>query len=119
MADCVFICYERCTTCKKAEKWLCDHGIGFEKRPIKEQNPSKDELRDWAQRGKIPLRRLFNTSGQIYREQGLSKRLPGMGEEEQLDLLASSGMLVKRPLLIKGDTILVGFKEAEWAQALL
>ncbi len=114
-----FICYAKCTTCGKARKWLEDHGIAFDERPIKEQNPTAEELRDWQQKSGLPLRRFFNTSGKLYRELGLTERLPGMGEDEQLALLASDGMMVRRPILTDGNTVLVGFREAEWAAALL
>jgi len=114
----LFICYERCSTCKKAEAWLQAQGIPYEKRPIKEENPSAEELRVWQQKSGLPLRRFFNTSGLLYKEQQLKDRLPGMSEEEMLALLATDGMLVKRPLLIMGDTVLVGFREAEWQASL-
>lgn len=114
----LFLCYPRCTTCKKAQKWLDEHQISYTLRDIKEDNPSLDELKGWYQASGLPLKRFFNTSGQQYRTLGLSKTLPGMPEEEQLALLASDGMLVKRPLLIRDDEVLVGFKEPEWAEAL-
>ena len=114
-----FICYAKCTTCQKARKWLTDHGIAFDERPIKEENPTADELKDWQQKSGLTLRRFFNTSGMLYRELKLTERLPQMGEDEQIALLASDGMLVKRPILINGDTVLVGFKEPEWSAALL
>lgn len=109
-----FICYEKCSTCRKAEKWLQDKGICYEKRPIKEENPTAEELRTWREKSGLPLKRFFNTSGQLYRSLNLKERLPDMSEEEQLQLLASDGMLVKRPILLTGDKVLVGFKEAEW-----
>lgn len=109
-----FICYEKCSTCRKAEKWLQDKGICYEKRPIKEENPTEEELRTWREKSGLPLKRFFNTSGQLYRSLNLKERLPDMSEEEQLQLLASDGMLVKRPILLAGDKVLVGFKEAEW-----
>ena len=114
-----FICYAKCTTCQKARKWLEDHQIPFEERPIKEQNPTADELKAWQQKSGLPLRRFFNTSGMLYRELKLTERLPEMGEDEQIGLLASNGMLVKRPILVNGDTVLVGFKEPEWSASLL
>ena len=114
----LFICYDRCSTCKKAEAWLQVHGVLYEKRPIKEENPSAEELRFWQQKSGLPLRRFFNTSGLLYKELQLKDRLPGMGEEEMLSLLAADGMLVKRPLLITDDTVLVGFRESEWQAAL-
>lgn len=114
----LFVCYPSCTTCKKAEKWLEDRKIPVEKRHIKEDNPSEAELRSWYERSGLPLKRFFNTSGLKYKELELSKRLPAMPEEEQLRLLASDGMLVKRPILVGEDFVLVGFREAEWEKAL-
>ena len=114
----LFICYDRCSTCKKAEAWLQAQGVLYEKRPIKEENPSAEELRFCQQKSGLPLRRFFNTSGLLYKELQLKDRLPGMGEEEMLSLLAADGMLVKRPLLIADDTVLVGFREPEWQAAL-
>ncbi len=110
----VFICYAKCTTCQKAKKWLEAHGVPFEERPIKEQNPTAEELRAWREKSGLPLKKFFNTSGMLYRQMELTQKLPGMSDEEILSLLASDGMLVKRPLLILQDTVLVGFKEAEW-----
>ena len=115
----LFICYDRCSTCQKAERWLNDHSIDFEKRPIKLQNPTAHELCAWAARSGLPLRRFFNTSGLLYKELALKDRLPTMNEEEMLSLLATDGMLVKRPLFITDRTVLVGFREAEWEAALL
>ena len=113
-----FICYERCSTCRKAESWLKAQGVTFEKRPIKEENPSAEELRLWQERSGLPLRRFFNTSGLKYKELGLKDRLPEMSAEEMLELLASDGMLVKRPLLVSEDFVLAGFREEEWRRAL-
>ena len=107
-------CYARCTTCKKALKWLDEQGISYELYDIKEQNPSREELAAWHAMSGLPLKKFFNTSGQIYREMELSKKLPSMSEAEQLDLLATDGMLVKRPLVIGEDFVLTGFKEADW-----
>ncbi|MBR4360420.1 MAG: arsenate reductase family protein [Clostridia bacterium] len=115
----IFLCYAKCTTCQKAKKWLEENQIRFEERPIKEQNPTREELRAWQQKSGLPLRKFFNTSGIMYREMELTKKLPNMTEEEMLDLLASDGMLVKRPLLIGDDRVLVGFQAAAWQQALL
>jgi arsenate reductase len=112
----LFICYPKCTTCQKAQKWLDDNGIAYELRNIKEQNPTIDELTRWAKKSKIPVRKLFNTSGLLYKSLSLKDKLANMPEEEQLSLLATDGMLVKRPLLITDTTILVGFKEADWQQ---
>ena len=114
----LFLCYPSCTTCKKAEKWLEDRKIPVEKRHIKEDNPTEAELRAWHERSGLPLKRFFNTSGLKYKELELSKRLPAMPEEEQFRLLASDGMLVKRPILVGESFVLVGFREAEWEKAL-
>ena len=115
-----FICYDRCSTCQKAERWLREAGIDFVKRPIREQNPRFEELADWCGRFGIAPAKLFNTSGLKYKELGLNKeKLSAIPYEEQLRLLASDGMLVRRPLLDAGSCLLVGFKEKEWAEALL
>lgn len=114
----LFICYEKCSTCKKAQKFLDDNNISYELRAIKEQNPTVDELKQWHKISGLPLKRFFNTSGQLYRGMELSKKLPEMSEDEQYKILASDGMLVKRPLFIDDDTVLVGFKEAEWSEKL-
>ncbi len=114
-----FICHDRCSTCRKARVWLKDHGIAFDERSIQLDNPTAAELRDWQQKSGLSLRRFFNTSGNLYRELDLARRLPGMREDEQLALLASDGMLVRRPILTDGETVLVGFREAEWAETLL
>jgi len=113
-----FICYPKCTTCQKARKWLEENGIAFEERHIKEQNPTAEELRSWHRRSGLPLKRFFNTSGLQYKALQLKDRLPAMSEDEQFALLASDGMLVKRPILVTEDHVLVGFKEADWASAL-
>ena len=112
------LCYSRCTTCKKALKWLDEQGISCTVRDIKEENPSLEELQAWYKASGLPLKRFFNTSGQLYRSLSLSQKLAGMTEEEQLALLASDGMLVKRPLAVLEDRVLVGFREQEWADAL-
>ena len=112
----LFICYPKCTTCKKAENWLKEQGISYELRDIKLDKPSRAELADWYQKSGLPLKRFFNTSGNLYKELKLKDCLPEMSEEEQLDLLATDGMLVKRPIFISGDTVLVGFKEKEWIE---
>ena len=114
----LFLCYPSCTTCKKAEKWLEERKIPVEKRHIKENNPSEAELRSWHARSGLPLKRFFNTSGLKYKELELSKRLPDMAEEEQFKLLASDGMLVKRPILAGESFVLVGFRESEWEKSL-
>lgn len=108
--------YRKCSTCQKALKWLEEQGIAYEERPIVEQNPTYEELKLWHEKSGLPLKRFFNTSGMLYREQGLKDRLPDMTEEEQLRLLATNGMLVKRPLVISGDLVLAGFKEKEWEE---
>lgn len=110
----LFVCYEKCTTCKKALKWLEDHGIKPEIRSIKEDNPTEKELKQWIQQSGKELKSFFNTSGMLYRQMELSKRRPEMSEEEQIKLLATDGMLVKRPLLIADDKVLVGFRENEY-----
>lgn len=106
--------YQKCSTCKKAAAWLKQNHIACEDRPIKEKNPTKEELAEWHRKSGLPLKRFFNTSGMLYRELNLKDRLSGMSEEEQLGLLASDGMLVKRPLLVTEQVICPGFKEAEW-----
>ncbi len=111
----LFVCYPKCSTCKKAEAWLVEKGISFQKRDIKEDNPTREELARWLAASGLPVKRFFNTSGLQYKALGLKDRLPAMTVEEQLDLLATDGMLVKRPILVDGDKVLVGFKEAEWA----
>lgn len=112
----LFICYPRCSTCKKAQKWLDEHEYKYTVRNIKEENPSYDELKEWYNKSGMTLKKFFNTSGTLYRDMKLKDRLANMDEEEQLRLLASDGMLVKRPILIEGDHILTGFKEKEWAE---
>lgn len=111
-------CYDKCTTCKKALKWLDEQGKAYERVDIKENNPTKEELRDAYQKSGLPLKRFFNTSGLLYKEMKLKDKLASMPEEEQLELLASDGMLVKRPLVIADHAVLTGFKEAEWAEKL-
>lgn len=115
----LLIQYPKCSTCQKAKKWLDMHQINYEERHIAEKNPSYDELKEWFEKSGLPLKRFFNTSGLLYKEMKLKDRLPEMGEEEQLKLLAANGMLVKRPLIIDGETVLVGFKEAEWAEKMV
>ena len=108
------LCYPKCGTCKKALKWLDDNGIKYEYRHIGEKNPTKDELKNWYEKSGLPLKKFFNTSGLKYKELNLKDRIPQMTEEEIFDLLSTDGMLVKRPILISGDKVLVGFKEEEW-----
>ena len=114
----LFVCYPKCTTCQKAEKWLREKGISFETRNIKEQSPTVEELRAWHLKSGLPLKRFFNTSGLVYKSLGLSTKLAGMTEDEQYALLATDGMLVKRPIIVTDDAVLVGFKQAEWESAL-
>lgn len=113
-----FICYPRCTTCQKAKKWLDDNKIQYELRDIKEDNPSFEELSAWYEISGLSLKKFFNTSGLLYKSMELKDKLPVMSEEEQLKLLATDGMLVKRPLVIGEDFVLVGFKESEWSEKL-
>ena len=115
----LFLQYPPCSTCKKAKKWLDEHGVAYEARDIKQDNPTQEELCAWQARSGLPLKRFFNTSGQLYRSLQLKEKLPAMPEAEQLALLAGDGMLVKRPLAVGEDFVLVGFKEAEWEQMLL
>ena len=113
----LFLEYPKCSTCKKAKKWLDDHQVAYTDRHILEENPTEDELREWIGRSGLPLKRFFNTSGMKYRELQLKDRLPGMSEEEQIALLATDGMLVKRPLLVLDHRVLPGFREADWSEA--
>lgn len=113
-----FICYPKCTTCQKAKKWLDDNKVEYNLRDIKIENPSIDELCNWHKVSGLPLKKFFNTSGLLYKSMELKDKLPNMSEEEQLNLLATDGMLVKRPLVIGRDFVLVGFKEDEWKERL-
>lgn len=115
----LFLQYPPCSTCQKAKKWLDEHGVAYTARHIKEENPTYDELKSWYAASGLPLKRFFNTSGLAYKALQLKDKLPAMSEEEQLRLLATDGMLVKRPILVGGGKILVGFRPAEWEQALL
>lgn len=110
------LCYPKCTTCQKAIKWLKEKNIEFDERDIKLDNPSEEEIREWFKKSGLPLKRFFNTSGMIYRDLGLKDKLNDMSENEQIKILASDGMLVKRPLLIGEDFVLTGFREKEWAE---
>ena len=110
----LFIEYPKCTTCKKAKKWLDENNVKYTDRHIVEDNPTYDELVDWYKKRWLPLKRFFNTSGVLYKEMSLKDKLPEMSEEEQLKLLASNGMLVKRPIIVDGETVLTGFHEPEW-----
>ena len=114
-----FICYPKCTTCQKAKKWLDDNKIDYELRDIKLDNPTLEELTDWYKKSGLPIKKFFNTSGLLYKSLDLKNKLPEMTEDDMLNLLSSDGMLVKRPLLIKEDLVLVGFKEIEWKEKLL
>mgnify|MGYP002743311963 CR=1 FL=1 len=111
--------YPKCSTCRKAKKWLDEHHISYELRDIKEENPGYEELAAWQAASGLPVRKFFNTSGMLYKEMHLKEKLADMSEEEQLQLLSTNGMLVKRPLVVNGDQILVGFKEADWEDKLL
>lgn len=112
----LFVEYPKCSTCKKAKKWLEDKGIAFENRHIVENNPTAEELKEWHKKSGLPLKRFFNTSGQIYRQNNIKDQLPSMSEEEQYALLATNGMLVKRPIIVGEDYVLVGFKEKEYEE---
>lgn len=114
----VFVCYPRCTTCQKARKWLDGRGVAYTFRDIKEERPTAEELGEWWAASGLPLRRFFNTSGMQYRALKLKERLPGMDDAEQLALLGTDGMLVKRPILVGDGFVLVGFDEEAWAKAL-
>jgi arsenate reductase len=114
----LFLWYPKCTTCQRAKKFLDERGASYTERHIKEENPTLDELRSWQRASGLPLKKFFNTSGMLYRELGLKDKLPGMGEEEQLELLASDGMLVKRPILVGDGFVLTGFHQGEWEEKL-
>ena len=114
----LFVCYPKCTTCQKAKKWLDDRGIACDLRDIKLENPTREELEAWWKESGLPLKRFFNTSGQLYKAMDLKNKLPAMSEEEQLSLLATDGMLVKRPILVGEGFVRVGFREREWAERL-
>ena len=114
----LFVEYPKCTTCKKAKKWLEENGVEFTDRHIAEENPTKEELTDWYQKSGLPLKRFFNTSGLKYKELNLKDKLPSMSEEEQLELLSTDGMLVKRPVLVGEDFVTTGFKEDTWKELL-
>ena len=114
----LLICYPKCTTCQKAKKWLESQGIAYTERNIAEENPTYKELKEWYKKSGLPLKRFFNTSGLLYKSMQLKDKLPEMSEEEQIDLLASDGMLVKRPLLVTDRGVFPGFREAEWENLL-
>ena len=115
----VFVEYPKCTTCQKAKKWLDENGFEYTDRHIKEQNPTYNELKSWYAQSGMPLKKFFNTSGLLYKSMGLKDKLPAMSEEEQLKLLATDGMLVKRPIVVTHTVVLTGFREKEWAEKLL
>ena len=115
----LFVNYPKCSTCRKAKNWLDEHNIDYESRHIVENNPTSSEIEEWYQKSGLPLKRFFNTSGKIYRENKLKDKIPDMSEQEQFDTLATNGMLVKRPILVGEDFVLVGFKVAEWEEKLL
>lgn len=113
----LFLCYPKCTTCMKAKKWLDDHKLSYELRDIKTENPTYEELKSWYEKSGLDIKKFFNTSGLLYKSMELKDKLPSMSEEEKLKLLATDGMLVKRPILITDDRILLGFKEADYEKA--
>ncbi len=113
-----FIWYPKCSTCQKAKKWLEEHNTEYTERHIVESNPTYDELKEWHEKSGLPLKKFFNTSGLLYKQMQLKDKLPAMSDNEMLKLLATNGMLVKRPLLVEGNKVLVGFKEAEWEEKL-
>lgn len=115
----LFICYPKCSTCQKAKKWLEEHNIEYTERHIVDNNPTYNELKEWYVKSGLLLKKFFNTSGLFYKEKQLKDKIPAMSEDEQLKLLATNGMLVKRPLVVTDDTVLVGFKEAEWNEKLI
>lgn len=115
----LFVEYPKCSTCQKAKKWLETNQVEFEDRHIVEQNPTEEELTEWHKKSGLPLKKLFNTSGQLYRQMGLKDRLPHMSEKEQLELLSTNGMLVKRPVVVGEDFAFFGFKEADWSAKLI
>ncbi|MBR0270515.1 MAG: arsenate reductase family protein [Methanobrevibacter sp.] len=115
----LFVHYPRCSTCKKAKKWLEENNLEFEEKDIVEDNPNFEELKEWFEKSELPLKRFFNTSGMKYRELKLKDKLPDMSEEEQLELLATDGMLIKRPIIVTDDVVLTGFKVKEWEEKLL
>ena len=114
----LFICYPKCSTCKKAKKWLDEHNVEYTERHIVENNPTYDELKEWFNKSGLPIKRFFNTSGLLYKEMKLKDKLPTMSEDEQLQLLATNGMLMKRQLIVGENIVLTGFKENEWSEAI-
>ena len=114
----LFVCYPKCSTCQKAKAWLQERGVAFDERDIKQDNPTEQELRAWHEKSGLPLKRFFNTSGLQYKALGLKDKLPAMTEDEQYALLATDGMLVKRPIVVDGGKVLVGFNQQEWEEKL-
>ena len=114
----LFVEYPKCSTCQKAKRWLDENGIAYTDRQIKEQNPTYEELKAWYEKSGLPLKKFFNTSGMLYKSMGLKEKLPQMSEEEQLQLLATDGMLVKRPVVVTDSCVLTGFREKEWEEKL-
>ena len=114
----LFVCYPKCSTCMKAKKWLDEKGIEYEMHDIRQDNPNTAELKEWWEKSGLPLKKFFNTSGNLYKSMNLKDRLPQMSEEEQISLLSEDGMLVKRPILVTDSAVLTGFREKEWEQLL-
>ena len=114
----LFLEYPKCTTCKKAKNWLTENGVEFTQRDIVQDNPSKEEIKAWYEKSGLPLKRFFNTSGLVYKDLGLKDKIADMSEEEQIEILASNGMVVKRPLIIADDFVLIGFKQPQWEEKL-
>ena len=113
------LCYPKCGTCQKAEKWLKAHNIEYSYRPIKEENPTSDELTEWIAKSGLPVAKIFNTSGLLYKENNMKEKVKTLSQTELIDILASNGMMVKRPILLLSEKVLVGFKEEKWAKELL
>ncbi len=114
----LFVEYPKCSTCKKAKAWLDEHNLDYEDRNIKEENPTQEELNEWYKQSGLPIKKFFNTSGVLYKQMNLKEKLADMSDDEQIKLLSTDGMLVKRPIVLKGDKILVGFKERDWEELL-
>lgn len=114
----LFVEYPKCSTCKKAKAWLDEHNLDYEDRNIKEGNPTQEELNEWYKQSGLPIKKFFNTSGVLYKQMNLKEKLADMSDDEQIKLLSTDGMLVKRPIVVKGDKILVGFKERDWEELL-
>jgi arsenate reductase len=110
----IIICYPKCGTCQKAEKWLKSNGIEYTYRPIKEDNPTKAELTDWISKTKLPVAKFFNTSGLLYKEQNMKEKVKTLSQDELIDILSSNGLMVKRPVMLVGESVLIGFKQDEW-----